>query len=973
MNTLGSLGKTWIVVLALMVTFVETSLGATLQWASGSLDIAAPASITQACTLRVIPISGYPAPDGYLLRYEGDGRLSFESQAGQAGHLVGPPEIIGMQRYLDLQVGRDTLVLGASYSEQPTEVIVRVASGAHFSIAVAEVASGRLSDPAHHGSVATIGGGVFGGAVFVPAVISANSLIAEDSLHFSLRGIGLSSVERWATYPAVDSNHIAIYAVNDTLVVGAIPLSIARRIDAVRFIDVYGRSECVALEIPDAIRRNFETVIVIGMRDTASLADHLAILETSGVRSAQYPDGTAPSDLGQAQLPISQDLPRWLFVRLISPSLVAPTLAAVRSMAAVAMADSQPTVWGAPLNTPTDPYWGEQWHLHNVTTGLCAGNVNPQPGATAGLDRAWDFAPGPSDIRVGFIDSGISSAAYDQDFYPGTAVYGNDQLDAFHTFSKSFVSVGPSPGAPPTNEDKNPFADPGDGHGTKVSSLAVSKATFGSSGVGIAGLARYGVPVSLKVNVDRSLGPSELIAAVDYGSRAQAAGGAECRIINNSNGFIGSKLSPTTKVALAATVKGAWLRGAFVVSASGNEYFNTATQPSVARFPASWGEINVAVGATSFTGDIWSSRNLFGQSLSTAGTTHGPFLSLLAPGAGVTHMNNLGQVVSLNGANCVWSESEFSTTFCGTSFAAPVVSGAAAWLLALQPSLTNDDLREVLERTATDMAAPGWDPVTGHGRLDVGRAAELVSFPNWIAHGSLGAGTGNAMAVHGVPVSMNLTILNPSITGLSGTHPALRYDVRGEAQFPVQYIGPPSLWVRRRGENRSTAEMTGIDGSGVWDEASRLPWAEAVGVNGSFYQSFHTYVYELLDQSGAFRWYPCRPEDVRIAYTTIGQVSDVGAPAPGSRQPVALTAITNPSRGLVRFALSSLSPGPLRVEVFDPAGRVVARLFDGTVAGSSLALTWDRTAGGARIPSGIYLARLEQPGRRVACRVAVVR
>ncbi|MEQ4575578.1 MAG: S8 family serine peptidase, partial [Gammaproteobacteria bacterium] len=58
----------------------------------------------------------------------------------------------------------------------------------------------------------------------------------------------------------------------------------------------------------------------------------------------------------------------------------------------------------------------------------------------------------------------------------------------------------------------------------------------------------------------------------------------------------------------------------------------------------------------------------------------------------------------------------------GTSFAAPLVSGAAALVWQAFPYFNNDLVRQTLLGTATDLGAPGVDPVFGYGLLDVGRA-----------------------------------------------------------------------------------------------------------------------------------------------------------------------------------------------------------------------------------------------------------
>lgn len=58
----------------------------------------------------------------------------------------------------------------------------------------------------------------------------------------------------------------------------------------------------------------------------------------------------------------------------------------------------------------------------------------------------------------------------------------------------------------------------------------------------------------------------------------------------------------------------------------------------------------------------------------------------------------------------------------GTSFAAPIVTAAAAWLMAERPTLSADQVAEVLRRSARDLQSPGWDISTGWGAVDLAAA-----------------------------------------------------------------------------------------------------------------------------------------------------------------------------------------------------------------------------------------------------------
>ena len=63
--------------------------------------------------------------------------------------------------------------------------------------------------------------------------------------------------------------------------------------------------------------------------------------------------------------------------------------------------------------------------------------------------------------------------------------------------------------------------------------------------------------------------------------------------------------------------------------------------------------------------------------------------------------------------------SGYSTTGSGTSFASPLAAGAAAWVWTTRPDLDNTQLFELMRRSATDIAVPGFDNASGYGLLNI--------------------------------------------------------------------------------------------------------------------------------------------------------------------------------------------------------------------------------------------------------------
>jgi hypothetical protein len=141
--------------------------------------------------------------------------------------------------------------------------------------------------------------------------------------------------------------------------------------------------------------------------------------------------------------------------------------------------------------------------------------------------------------------------------------------------------------------------------------------------------------------------------------------------------------------------------GCLVVAASGN----LGDVGSPATYPAAWPHV-LTVGATD-AADV------------VAGfSTVGPYLDLVAPGENVTGAVPLSK-----------DPSGYSGGLDGTSFAAPIVAAAAAWIWTLRPELSVSQLGELLRRSARDLDRPGFDFGSGWGLLDVPAALAAPTPP----------------------------------------------------------------------------------------------------------------------------------------------------------------------------------------------------------------------------------------------------
>ena len=130
--------------------------------------------------------------------------------------------------------------------------------------------------------------------------------------------------------------------------------------------------------------------------------------------------------------------------------------------------------------------------------------------------------------------------------------------------------------------------------------------------------------------------------------------------------------------------------GQLIVASAGND----REQGSSPSYPASFAHV-LTVGATDESDQV------------TSFSSSSPAMDLAAPGQDIT-----AAVPTL------FDPSGYAS-LDGTSFSAPLVSGAAAAVWTLRPTLTNTQLFDVMRRSARDAGKAGWDADTGYGILNV--------------------------------------------------------------------------------------------------------------------------------------------------------------------------------------------------------------------------------------------------------------
>jgi hypothetical protein len=146
---------------------------------------------------------------------------------------------------------------------------------------------------------------------------------------------------------------------------------------------------------------------------------------------------------------------------------------------------------------------------------------------------------------------------------------------------------------------------------------------------------------------------------------------------------------------------------------------------SYPTFPASFPE-TFAVGGTNSDGEM------------TFFSTYGPFLDIVAPGRNILSLRASGTDLYAPGEPDVRIIDDLYILADGTSMSAPMVTGAAAMLWSFNPGLEPGSIRDILRQSADDLVdpwgdgqnLPGYDTLSGWGRLNVGNALEMAQAPS---------------------------------------------------------------------------------------------------------------------------------------------------------------------------------------------------------------------------------------------------
>lgn len=333
------------------------------------------------------------------------------------------------------------------------------------------------------------------------------------------------------------------------------------------------------------------------------------------------------------------------------------------------------------VQSAMDPLEPAQWSLRQIQA-----------------QEAWQFAKGKG-VRVAVVDTGVDP--------------NNPDLAANLDLASggSVIDYGP---------DKDVGVLDLMGHGSHVAGIIAAA----QNGFGVVGVAPEATIVPIKAATWDGHGTvGDAIAGIKKAIKARV------QVMNLSLQF---SFDPDNAedVKLAKSLKKAIhfarAKGILVVSSAGNSSLDLDENPSL---PVSIGP-NLGVSATGPVGQ----QNFDGLGLYS---NYGHAVDLCAPGGNIGFdANGVPVLVNMNDlVLSTWSMSALPQYFMGmpigaspfmymigTSQAAPHVAGTAALILSAHPKMSVNRLMKLLEETADDLGAPGYDVHFGHGRINANQA-----------------------------------------------------------------------------------------------------------------------------------------------------------------------------------------------------------------------------------------------------------
>lgn len=342
--------------------------------------------------------------------------------------------------------------------------------------------------------------------------------------------------------------------------------------------------------------------------------------------------------------------------------------------------------------------------------------------AAMGADRLRSLGVTGKGVGVAIVDTGVDATHPDlaDHVLHNFKLVGPEHLDVLGGKAGPGGTLFVPVDALPYNN-----SDTTSGHGTHVAGIVAADAHTSPDQVGMApdaSLIAYGSGDALSIFT--------VLAAFDDILTHRTAW--NIRVVNNSWGASGRMFDPAHPVNVAT--KALHDAGVVVVFAAGNDTEEGTLNPyAAAPWVIAAGSATEGRSRSGFTSGGYQYDNSEAALVPVDRHLHfdGDRLGIYhpdvsAPGTDVTSSGTPTGVGVLNP-----TLPGGTATLSGTSMAAPHLTGLAADLIQARPSLTPDQVRQVLEVTAVPMAgdAPFWH--SGHGFANASAALDLVRRPDF--------------------------------------------------------------------------------------------------------------------------------------------------------------------------------------------------------------------------------------------------
>lgn len=324
--------------------------------------------------------------------------------------------------------------------------------------------------------------------------------------------------------------------------------------------------------------------------------------------------------------------------------------------------------------------------------------------------QAWEKTTGSGQIVVAVIDTGVDINHPDlvNNIWRNSGEIPDDGID-----NDGNGYIDDINGWNWIDDDNDPTPEIVDGysiesihHGTMIAGLIAAEA---NNGQGIAGVAWKTKIMALRGLSSMGQGSTTMVAeAIDYA----VDNGAD--IINLS------MVTPTDAGLFYQAIKRAYDNGVMIIAAAGNEPDkehgeNLNDDP---LYPACYSHEVLTVAAT----DTLDQRADFSNYGSDC-------VDLSAPGVGIFSTLFQSPTLILGfGVNTMQFEDYYAGGYAGTSFSTPLVSGAAALVKSVKPSLTNQEIYDILIESADPIEDlnPNFRGQLGSGRLNIAKAIDTA-------------------------------------------------------------------------------------------------------------------------------------------------------------------------------------------------------------------------------------------------------